>query len=203
MTPAQLLRIMPKAGRQADLFTPHIMATAKRYQINTPARLASFLAQIGIESMQLNRTSESLNYSTPARLMEVWPKRFPSLLSTVGYTGNAIKLANKVYAGRMGNGDEASGDGYKYRGRGLIQLTGRDNYEACGAALGYNLIDNPPLVESPAVACQSAGWFWDKRNLNKFADYGDQVLITQRVNGGVHGLAERKAMFEIAMRVLA
>lgn len=202
MTPAQLLRIMPHAGRQVDLFAPHIVATAARYQINTPVRLAAFLSQIGVESQQLCKTSENLNYSTAARLMEVWPKRFPSLASTTGYTGNAIKLANKVYANRMGNGDEKSGDGWKYRGRGLIMLTGKDAYIRVGKALGYNLVDNPPLVESPAVACLSAGQFWHDKNLNALADERDILMITQRVNGGVHGLAQRRGMFALALEIL-
>ncbi len=201
MTPAQLLRIMPRAGRHADLFAPHLVDAMEKNDINTPARQASFLAQIGVESAELTRTSENLNYSAP-RLLAVWPSRFPSLAQTIGYAGNATALANKVYANRMGNGDEASGDGWKYRGRGLIQLTGKDNYERCGAAIGFNLVENPQFLETPSLASLSAAWFWRANGLNALADVSDQERITRRINGGIHGLAQRKAMFELAKKVL-
>lgn len=194
---------MPLAGSQADLYAAHLAPAMARFQITGEARQAAFLSQIGVESQQLTRTSENLNYRTAARLREVWPKRFPTLQSTVGYIGNAVALANKVYADRMGNGNEASGDGWKYRGRGLIQLTGKSNYETCGAACGFDLVKNPQFVESPALACLSAAWFWSSNGLNALADKGDQAAVTRRVNGGVHGLAQRLAMFEVARKVLA
>lgn len=197
-----LRRIMPQAGKQADLFAPFLAMAFVRFQINTPDRQASFLAQIGHESANLTRLSENLVYRTPARVMAVWPSRFPTLASTAPYIGNAPALANKVYANRMGNGDEASGDGWKYRGRGLIMITGRDNYDKCGAACGYDLVKNPMFLDSPALACLSAGWFWSSRGLNEIADTRDQERVTRRVNGGTHGLAERIAMYELAKRVL-
>lgn len=201
MKPSDLLRIMPNAGKQADLFAPHLSAAFARFQINTPARQASFIAQVGVESGQLTRLTESLIYS-PERLLAVWPSRFPTLKQTEGYAHNAVALANKVYGGRMGNGDEASGDGWKFRGRGLLMITGRENYDKCGAACGYDLVTNPQFLDSPALACLSAGWFWSSHGLNEIADSGDQERVTRRVNGGISGLAQRKAMFDLALRVL-
>jgi putative chitinase len=202
MKPSELLRIMPNAGKQADLFAPHLAAAFARFQINTPERQASFLSQIGHESGELNRLSENLVYRTPARLRAVWPSRFPTLASTTPYIGNAPALANKVYASRMGNGDEASGDGFRFRGRGLLMITGRENYDKCGAACGYDLVKNPQFLDSPALACLSAGWFWSSHGLNEIADTGDQERVTRRVNGGITGLAQRLAMFDLAYRVL-
>jgi putative chitinase len=200
MTPEQLLRIMPQAGRQADLFAPHLVEAMARYNITGIARQASFLSQIGVESAELTRTSENLNYSAE-RLMAVWPSRFPTMAQTIGYARNAVALANKVYANRIGNGAPETGDGWRYRGRGLIQLTGKANYEKCGAAIGFNLVENPQFLESPALASLSAAWFWHANGLNELADAGDQAAVTRRINGGVHGLAQRKAMFELAKKV--
>jgi putative chitinase len=118
------------------------------------------------------------------------------------YHRNPEKIANKVYADRMGNGNEASGEGFKYRGRGLIQLTGKDNYRACGEALGVDLLDNPDLVSSPQYAALSAGWFWDKNKLNQFADANDMTGLTKRINGGTHGLDDRVARTQTAIDVL-
>lgn len=202
MTPAQLLRIMPLAGKQADLFAPYLAPAMTRYQIVGAPRQASFLSQIGVESGQLKHLSENLSYSAE-RMMQIWPGRFPTLASTNGYDRNPVALANKVYGNRMGNGPESSGDGWKYRGRGLIQLTGKNNYDRCGAAIGINLVDNPQSLESPALAVMSAAWFWYANGCNELADKGDQALVTKRVNGGHHGLAERLAMFNVAMKVLS
>lgn len=202
MTPAQLLRIMPQSGRYADIFAPHLADAMARYGINMVARQASFLSQIGVESAQLCRLVENLNYSAP-RLLQVWPTRFQSEADTIGYAGQAQALANKVYANRMGNGDEASGDGFRYRGRGLIQLTGKANYKRCRDAIGIDIVTNPHLLEAPAAASLSAAWFWKANGLNELADKGDQAAVTRKVNGGVHGLAQRQAMFDLAKRVLS
>lgn len=202
MTPAQLLKIMPLAGRQADVFAAPLTDAMTRFHITGPARQASFLAQIAHESGQLNRMTENLIYSAP-RMMVIWPKRFPTLASTEGYAQNAPALANKVYGGRMGNGTEATGEGWRYRGRGLLQLTGKDNYRNCGAAVGYDLVAHPEFMDSPMLAALSAAWFWKSNGLNELADKGDQTLVTRRVNGGTHGLAQRLAMFEVAKRVLS
>lgn len=202
MTPSDLLRILPRAGAAADLFAPHLTEAMKRFNITSIARQAPFIANIGHESGHLTRLSENLSYSAE-RMMQIWPKRFPTLASTAGYARNPQALANKVYANRMGNGDEASGDGWRYRGRGLIQLTGKSNYETCGAAVGHDLVSNPQFVESPALASLSAAWFWSVNGLNELADKGDQTAICKRINGGTHGLADRLALFEVAKRVLS
>lgn len=127
-----------------------------RFHINTDARLCSFLAQTGYESGQFNRLLENLKYATPLRLVKVWPRRFPSEALALPYVNNEMKLANFVYANRLGNGNEASGDGYRYRGRGIIQITGRSNYEATGKALALNFLDSPDLLLEKANAAMSA-----------------------------------------------
>ena len=202
MTPAQLLRVMPTAGKQADVFAQPLADAMERYNIVGIARQAAFLSQLGVESGCLQAMTENLSYSAQ-RLREVWPTRFPSLASTSGYARNPQALANKVYSGRMGNGNEASGDGWKYRGRGMIQLTGKANYEKCGHGIGFDLVGNPDLLTAPRLAAMSAAWFWSTNGLNRLADEGDQAAICKRVNGGHHGLASRIAMFELARRVLA
>jgi putative chitinase len=173
-----------------------------RFEINTDARLCSFLAQTGHESGQFNRLVENLNYKTALRLTKVWPKRFPTEAAASPYVGNEAKLANIVYANRLGNGNEASGDGYRYRGRGLIQITGRSNYAAAGAALGLDLIGAPDLLLEKENAALSAAWFWNSRGLNALADdktddndLEDFTEITKRINGGTVGLQERLALF--------
>lgn len=202
MNAQDLLRIMPNAGKQAYMFAPHLAAAFVRFQINTAARQASFLAQIGHESRSLTRLAEDLVYRTPERVKTVWPTRFATVESAIPYLNNAPALANKVYSNRMGNGDAASGDGWTYRGRGLIMITGKENYEKCGAACGYDLVKNPNFLDSPALACLSAGWFWSSHGCNEIADTGDQERVTRRVNGGVTDLAKRIAMFDLAKRVL-
>lgn len=201
MTPATLLRIMPLAGKQADVFARPLGDAMEHYNIVGPVRQAAFLSQIGVESGQLQRMTENLSYSAK-RLMEVWPARFPFLASTDGYVNNPQALANKVYASRMGNGNEASGDGWKYRGRGILQLTGKSNYDKCGQALRFDLISHPELVASPRLAAESAAWFWSINGINIIADEGDMTAVTKKVNGGHHGLAQRIAMYELARKVL-
>lgn len=202
MTPAQLLKIMPLAGRHADVFAAPLSEAMTRFHITGPARQASFLAQVAHESTQLNRLTENLIYSAE-RMRQVWPKRFPTLASTEGYAHNAPALANKVYGGRMGNGPESTGDGWRYRGRGLLQLTGKENYQKCGAAVGYDLVAHPEFMDSPMLAALSAGWYWGTHGLNELADKGDQTAVTKRINGGATGLAQRLAMFELARKVLS
>lgn len=152
------------------------------FDIGTPLRYAHFLAQIAHESAGLTATIENLNYSSQG-LMKTFPKYFPDFATATEYSHNPQKIANKVYANRMGNGDEASGDGWKYRGRGFIQLTGHDNYK------NYGFEDNPDSVD-PA---DSAAWFWYTRALNPLADQDDILTITKLINGGVNGLDDRTA----------
>jgi len=163
-------------------------ATFTKYEINTPKRQAAFIGQCAHESGNFTKLEENLNYS-PERLMKVWPSRFPDLATANKYGYNPQALANKVYAGRLGNNQE--GDGWKYHGRGLIQLTGRENYERCGSSLGVDLIGHPDWLVDPQYAALSAGWFWNKHGLNELADAQEHGIITKRINGGILGLDDR------------
>jgi putative chitinase len=170
-----------------------------RYGIVGTPRVAAFIAQVGHESGQLTRLVENLNYSAEG-LMKTWPSRFDFVRATAT-ARNPEQIANIVYADRMGN--TASGDGWKYRGRGLIQVTGRANYAACGEALGLDLINHPELLEQPQYAAMSAAWLWSANGLNTLADAGDLTKITQRINGGTNGLADRQALYNKALKVQA
>lgn len=162
-------------------------------EINTSLRLCHFLAQIIHESGHFKYKSENLNYSAKA-LRSVFGKYFKTDAIANEYARKPEKIANRVYANRMGNGDEASGDGWKYRGRGLIQLTGKCNYDACGKAVGLDLLGNPDLLtESAEASVLAACWFWNKNGLNQFADKDDITTITKRINGGTNGLEDRKS----------
>ena len=173
----------------------------QRYEINTPARQAAFIGQCAHESMNFTQLQENLNYSAEG-LMKTWPSRFPTLEAAKPYHRNPEKIANKVYAGRMGNGLEDSGEGWLYHGRGLIQLTGKDNYTLAGDALGMDFIHSPDYVLVPKYAALTAGWYWNKRQLNKEADARDYTNMTKKINGGVIGLADRVAHIEHAQAVM-
>jgi putative chitinase len=155
-------------------------------------RLAHFLAQCHHESGGFLRTSEGLSYSAE-RLMQVWPKRFPDKETAKKYEHDPMKLGNYVYANRLGNGNEASGDGYRFRGRGYIQITGRSNYYELGRHLGIDLNINANLVAT-TYALISAGWFWHGKELNELADQDNCTQITHLINGGYNGLHEREAL---------
>lgn len=163
--------------------------------------MAAFLAQIAHESGGFNFVQEGLNYSAQG-LMKTWPRRFPTLASARPYARNPEKIANKVYANRMGNGPESSGDGFKFRGRGLIQLTGRDNYTRFARSIGRTLDQTVAYLETPEGAVASAAWFWDINKLNVYADKDDFVGLTRRINGGTIGLADRKHHYDIALKAL-
>ena len=202
----QLGEIVP--GADTQMWLGPLNDAFAEWEIDTPQRMAAFLAQIAHESRNLQNLEENLRYSAK-RLREVWPKRFPDAATAEAYAGNPEKLANRVYAGRMGNGDEASGDGWKYRGRGLIQLTGRSNYAACKAALDLDVIRTPDLLLEPAGAARSAAWFWSSRGLNQLADHepGDDdeqdfTRITTIINGGKLGLSARLDIWERARETL-
>jgi putative chitinase len=173
--------------------------TFHKYQINTPKRQAAFIGQCGHESNNFRTLEENLHYSANA-LMRVWPSRFPDSDMAEKYANNPEKIANKVYAGRMGNTEE--GDGWKYHGRGLIQLTGKENYEHCGSSLGVDFLGDPNRLLDPIYAALSAGWYWNKRGLNAFADIGDAVALTKRINGATLGLDDRVMRTNQALRVL-
>lgn len=211
ITEQQLLHVLPNARRQAGVFVSAINRAAGRFNITSRVRLAAFLAQVGHESGELQHLVENLNYSAQA-LANTWPARFAedSQARVKAPNGLALRLqrqpeaiANAVYGGRMGNGPAASGDGYSFRGRGLIQLTGRANYAAAGADLGLDLVAQPELLEQPEHAAMAAAWFWASRGLNDLADRGDFEGITRRINGGLTGLAERRALWERAKAVLS
>jgi putative chitinase len=175
--------------------------TFAKYDLSTPLRQAAFIGQCIHESGNFRILEENLHYSA-ARLMAVWPSRFPNLDVAAQYANNPEKLANKIYSGRMGNGDEESGDGWKYHGRGLIQMTGKENYDNCGKGIGVDLIGQPSLLAEPNMAALSAGWFWNKKNLNPLADSKDYETMTRRINGGLNGLDDRKAKIAKALSVL-
>lgn len=167
----------------------------------TLRRQAAFLAQCGHESAEYCAVIENLNYSSKA-LRAIFGKYFPTEELATQYHRQPEKIANRVYASRMGNGDEASGDGWKYRGRGLIQLTGKNNYTKCGEYLCYDLLSNPEYLETPMGAVESALWFWTTNNLNTYADSEDIRGMTKRINGGYNGLDERLHYYEIAKESL-
>ena len=199
ITEQQLLQILPNAGRQAGVFVPALNVAMNKFAIVTRLRIAAFIAQVGHESGQLTRLVENLNYSAEG-LMKTWPSRFDLVRATAA-ARKPEQIANIVYAGRMGNTEP--GDGWKYRGRGLFQVTGRANYAACGEALGLDLINQPTLLEQPQYAAMSAAWFWSMKDLNTLADKGDFVKITRRINGGLNGQADRQALYGKALKVLA
>ncbi|KOX62492.1 chitinase [Pseudomonas psychrophila] len=175
ITVQQLLQILPNAGQSAGVFVSALNTAMNHYQIVGLKRVAAFIAQIGHESGQLKYVKE------------IW-----------GPT-----KAQARYEGRADLGNTVKGDGSNYRGRGLIQITGRDNYNACGEALSLDLINHPELLERPQHACMSAAWFWASRGLNTLADAGKFDAITQRINGGQTGAADRKALYARALKVLA
>ncbi|WP_122500022.1 glycoside hydrolase family 19 protein [Pseudomonas viridiflava] len=171
----QVVKILPDAGAKAGVFVPALNTAMGKYQIITRERIAAFLAQIGHESGQLRY------------VREIW-----------GPTSQQLG-----YEGRKDLGNTLAGDGSKYRGRGLIQITGRAKYAECGEALGLDLIHHPELLEQPEHAAMSAAWYWSSRGLNSLADKGDFLLITRRINGGTNGLADRQALYDRALKVLA
>ena len=176
-----------------------LMDTFQKYNISTTKRQAAFIGQCAHESGNFTKLEENLNYS-PERLMAVWPSRFPDMATAVKYAHNPQLLANKVYSGRMGNSQE--GEGYAFRGRGLIQLTGKDMYANCGSGIGVDLLGNPDWLLDPKYAALSAGWFFNKKGLNDLADVGDFDTMTKRINGGLIGLDDRKAKIAHAQQVL-
>jgi putative chitinase len=170
----------------ADVFNE----TFQRWVIDTPIRQAAFIGQCGHECNNFKTLEEGLSYAAD-RLVKVWPKRFPTLESAQPYGRNPKALANKVYANRMGNRDEASGDGYRFRGSGWLQLTGHDNFYHAGKACGVDFVMNPDLVRTPKYAAMTAGWFWSTHNCNAKADVQDWRGLTKIINGGDLGLQER------------
>jgi putative chitinase len=188
-----------------------VVATCQEFEINTPQRVAGFLSQTSHESGGYTMLSENLNYRA-ATLAACWPNRFavlgadkkpikengknvPTAVAN-SIAGKPELIANLVYSSRMGNGPAESGEGWLYRGRGLKQLTGKDNYTRCGAALGLDLVGNPDLLLEPMAAARSAGWFWKANNLSAFADANDIKGMTKKINGGLIGYEQRQALYD-------
>lgn len=172
-----------------------------QYEINTQLRVCAFFAQTAHESANYTQIKENLFYRAES-LVKVFPKYFPTLAVAQPYANKPEAIANKVYANRMGNGPEASGDGFRYCGRGLIQLTGKQNYELCAASIKMPLPEFVEYVQTFPGAVHSACWFWKTNNLNQWADKGDIVTLTKRINGGTIGLEDRKAHYAHALKVL-
>lgn len=192
------------APTQARAFLVPLSAACARFGITTPARIAGFIAQCRVESAGFTALEESLFYRDPVRIMRIWPTRVTSLQQAQTLARNPQGLANVVYAGRLGNGDTASGDGWRFRGRGLKQLTGKANYADAAQALARPYVTNPELVAEPEDACMTAAWFWHSHKLNVLADSAQWDAITRAVNGpGMLQAAERRQYSEEAARVLA
>lgn len=196
-----LKSIMPTCSQSTiDIFIPFIDASFEEFDISTPLTQSAFLAQAAFESVELSHLAENLNYSAE-RLLAVFYTHFEQG-EALGFAHNPEKIANRVYANRMGNGDESTGDGWKYKGRGIFQMTGKFMYEQCGLGLGIDLLNNPELLEEPENATRSAAWFWDTHSCNSLAEQGLFRTITQKINGGMNGYNERVAYFEKAKSVL-
>lgn len=197
-----LKQIMPglSDGKRAALLPP-LQAAMTEFGVNGPKREAAFLAQVAHESAELSRFGENLNYGASG-LMLTWPKRFPDLATATRYERNPEKLANFVYASRIGNGDEASGDGWKFRGRGPIQITGRENYDKYGRLLNLDLVQDPDKAATPEVGFRVAGLYWKENGLNELADAEMFETITKRINGKLIGLDDRLKYYGRAKGVL-
>jgi putative chitinase len=201
--------------KNPDKWIDAVVATCEEFAINTPQRVASFLAQTSHESGGYTMLSENLNYKATT-LAACWPNRFAvlgpdkkpkkengKLVPTAvanSIAGKPELIANLVYSSRMGNGPAESGEGWLYRGRGLKQLTGKDNYTRCGKAIGLDLVANPDLLLEPMAAARSAGWFWAANGLSSFADAGDIKGMTKKINGGFIGLEARQALYDACLK---
>jgi len=201
LTLDQLKQVIPK--NQYVGYWHHALAQLlPQYEINTPDRIAAFLAQCAHESGGFVFIKENLNYKWQS-LRKVFPKYFPTDALAQQYEKQPQKIANRVYASRMGNGPEESGDGWRFCGRGLIQVTGRDNYSWFAASLQISPEEASEYMETFEGAAQSACWFWESNNLNQWADKQDILTLTKRINGGTIGLEDRKKHYEHCLHVLA
>jgi len=201
-TADQVKAILPTNNNAADWFAA-LDNNLPTFNIESDVRVAAFLAQCSHESMDFTHLHENLNYRATS-LIAVWPSHF-NTANADRYAHNPEKIANCAYANRMGNGDEASGDGWKYRGRGIIQITGKNNYIACSNFLfnDTRLLDTPDLLENDMdVVIQGACWYWQSRKLNDFADVGDITGMTRKINGGLIGLDDRTKRYNNALAIL-
>jgi len=203
LTIEQLKQLLPK-NPYVDHWYDALSKLLPDYEINTPKRIAAFIAQCSHESGGFTALKENLNYN-PATLRKLFSKYFPNDALAEEYCAKPNKqeaIASRIYANRMGNGDEASGDGYKYCGRGLIQLTGKSNYIAFADSLQISPEEASDYLATFEGAAQSACWFWESNNLNQWADKGDILTLTKRINGGTIGLEDRIKHYEHALHVL-
>lgn len=199
-TKEKLAKIIP-GNPYLDNWYDALSNILPNYEIDSAPRVAAFLAQCAHESGSFKALKENLNYRA-VTLRKVFPKYFPTDALAAQYAGQPEKIANKVYANRMGNGDEASGDGFKFCGRGLIQLTGKENYSWFAASMGIGVDEVAEYLSTFEGAVQSACWFWESNNLNQYADSGDILTMTKRINGGTIGLEDRKKHYAHAVHVL-
>jgi putative chitinase len=203
LTESQLKQLIP-GNKYVSYWHNALEQLLPDYDINTPQRIASFIAQCAHESGNFTALKENLNYKWET-LRRLFPKYFPTDEMAKDYASRPNKqaaIANRIYAGRMGNGDESSGDGFRYCGRGLIQLTGRSNYQAFADSLEMDINDVPEYLATFEGALQSACWFWETNGLNKFADADDILNMTKRINGGTIGLQDRIKHYKHALHVL-
>ena len=191
----RILLAMGVRPETAGLYAPHLCAAALKWGVSVAAP-PMFLAQLAHESALFERLVENLNYTSAQQIRRTWPKRFANNSAAVAFVRKPERLANFVYADRIGNGDAASGDGWKYRGRGLIQITGKDNYRDAGEALGLPLLEEPELLEDLVHAADAAGWFWKSHGLNRFASNINDC--TRAINGGLNGLPDRMRLYNRA-----
>ena len=204
-------RITGSTRANAELYLPFLQGTCKAYAITSPRRIVGFLSQIGVESANLSTVVESLNYSVDGLLRTFLRHRISAadcerLGRKPGRPADQVGIANVVYGGAWGVdklGNTQPGDGARFIGRGLKQLTGRDNYTRCGQALGEDFVSHPERLAMPVNAALSAGWFWHTNGLNEIADRGDVVELTLRVNGGRNGLVQRQALWDHGLEVFA
>jgi putative chitinase len=217
MTPTiQHLRAAGVSQELAERWLPHVQGALARFGINTPMQVAAWIAQCAHESAGFKTLTENLNYSADTMAV-VWPSRF----AVLGPDKKPVKvkgknqpnkfalalhrqpeaIANTVYANRMANGNIESGEGWKYRGRGLKQLTGKDNYTRCGQGLNMDLVGNPDLLLTPEGASLSAAWFWSTNKCGPIADSGDFVALTKKINGGTIGLEDRQKRYNAVLAV--
>lgn len=201
ITVEQMKTIIPDMNWvKAQHYLPHMNTVLPSFGIDTPLRKAHFLAQLAHESGGLKYSEENLNYSAKG-LRSIFGKYFKTMEMAEAYARKPEKIANRVYANRMGNGAEESGDGWKYRGRGLIQLTGKENYQKFAQEHTIDCVNNPDLLLDAEIALTSACWFWKRRHLNRYADVDDLHMVTRRINGGTNGILHRQHYLESFKRL--
>lgn len=200
LTKEKLQELLPN-NQYIDDWYNSLVTILPEYEIDTPERIAAFIAQCSHESGGFKFLKENLNYRAES-LVRVWPKHFPTIDIANQYARQPEKIANRAYANRMGNGDEESGDGWKFAGKGLIQLTGRNNYQQFADSINIDVEELPEYLITFEGAVKSACWFWKKNNLNQWADQRDIKTLTKRINGGTIGLEDRIKHYNHALEVL-